>query len=193
MNRNGVKMVINDVFYVPELRENLPSVKKMAASDVNVFFKKLAAEMQHQDKIFAVCPLIGSFYELELITSIAYCEKKRLSADDAFEPEEEETMDNSAIESCDEAEAEYFLEKISSKTRPYQNLEARNKSHNKQRYVNFKKITNIGSGHRLNLKSMSAVDENHDFEGKLVKSSSVIDRYVADKRKTVRLREVSNR
>lgn len=169
----------------------------MTASDVNVIFKKSAAEIQHQDTIVAVCPLIGSFYELELITSIAYCEKKRLSADDAFEPEEEETMDNSAIESCDEAEAEYFLEKISSIPRPYQNLEARNKSRKKQRYVNSNKIINIGSGHRLNLTSMSAVDENHDFEGKLLKSSSVIDRYVEDKRKTVRLRggveKLSNR
>lgn len=97
VNRHGVKMVIHDVLYVPILRENLLAVKKMAAAGVEVTFKRSSAEMKFQGKMVAVCPLQGSFYELELAirqhpNSFSPGRKQRITVD-GMEPEGESTAD----------------------------------------------------------------------------------------------------
>ncbi|XP_029733634.2 uncharacterized protein LOC115269235 [Aedes albopictus] len=66
INSQGVECRIDDVLYVPDVRANLLSVKKMAEAGVNVSFGALAAEMKYDGDIIGVCPVRGNFYELDI-------------------------------------------------------------------------------------------------------------------------------
>nr|XP_029716000.1 uncharacterized protein LOC115259515 [Aedes albopictus] len=100
VNSSGTQVTIKDVLYVPDLRANLISVKKLASADIKVTFGKSSATMELDGEVIGVCPLRGDFYELNV--SYAYgsaniCESEEsdeVSIDQGFEQEGED-QDNS--------------------------------------------------------------------------------------------------
>lgn len=57
---------MNEVLLVPELRENLMSVKRLASAGVDVHFTGRAAILKHNGRTIATAFLRGSLYEIEI-------------------------------------------------------------------------------------------------------------------------------
>lgn len=66
VNKEGNYISLKNVLFVPDLRANLLSVKKMAKADLDVTFTKKEAIMKQGRDLIARCPMRGDFYELDL-------------------------------------------------------------------------------------------------------------------------------
>lgn len=66
VSNRGVQMKINDVLYIPDLRDNLMSVKKLAKAGISVLFCGNEATLRKENTVIATAYLKGSLYELEV-------------------------------------------------------------------------------------------------------------------------------
>lgn len=61
-----MSVTLKNVLFVPGLRVNVLSVKKMAKAKVDVTFMKKEAVMKFGGELIGKCPIRGDFYELNL-------------------------------------------------------------------------------------------------------------------------------
>lgn len=62
-------MTIYEVLFIPDLRANLLSVKRMTRTGVTVNFGPKVGEIKLNNSVIAICPLRGDFYELDVFYS----------------------------------------------------------------------------------------------------------------------------
>lgn len=66
VSNKGVQCNFKNVLYVPELRENFISVRKMADAGIDVLFSGSVAVLKKNGKLLSTGHLRGGLYELEL-------------------------------------------------------------------------------------------------------------------------------
>lgn len=64
--KEGNSSSLKDVLFVPDLRANLLSVKKIAKADLDVTFTKKEAIRKHGRDLITRCPMRGDFYEHDI-------------------------------------------------------------------------------------------------------------------------------
>lgn len=128
-SNEGIEIILKNVLYVPDLRENLISVHKMTKTGIDVVFKKNDALIKKDGILLATGKLKGCLYELELFKSMREgCYGKRVADHLIRDKPNEYKMHNENIVETDDAtsgksEALVAVKQISLKQRERRRLE----------------------------------------------------------------------
>lgn len=76
---------MKNVIVLPELRENLLSIKKLSQAGIDVLFSGGGAEFELNDEVIGEAFLNGNMYELELESRIVIQDKVHVAVDNEQE------------------------------------------------------------------------------------------------------------